>query len=176
MTTQSTEEAMDVLNTYRRHFIETARYFAWELASKHPERLVDTREVRVEMEQRGYLYDKSITPYWLGAVFREGAQGKFVWTHQVRTYSEPDDKKRNIHERRPVKVWRLLPDATPPPQPVMTPWPAGVPMPAAPQRPKRPDIKVIRKAGLGFDALWAMTNGAGFTPEMIAVIWWLKQL
>jgi len=98
--TQSTEDAMRVLEATRHRFIASAREVAHELIRRTGE--THARAVREEMARRGEL-DDTVRDYWLGCVFRDR---RFEWTG--RWYLPPTPVTgANIHAWRPVKVWTL---------------------------------------------------------------------
>lgn len=131
MTTRSTEEAMDVLNSYRKYLIEYGRYVATLICQEQG--AVHSRDVRQALAGLGLLDDPNLNDYWLGAVFNKSL---FRWTGGFHVYSDP---ARNIHERT-IKLWNL-----PPGEPGYTkkpdPW-SGAPEPARPPRAPREPYEV----------------------------------
>jgi hypothetical protein len=106
MSIKTTEEAMVVLRETRRKLIDRARVVAVDLANANRGK-VNVRAVRRVMEDEGLLSNPEIKDYWLGAVFSK--KGKFEWQGE---YAKPDasfwqDKGKNFHDARPIKVWVL---------------------------------------------------------------------
>jgi hypothetical protein len=97
--TQTTAEAMELLERTRRGLIETARSIARELTAH--EGTVTSRAVRLVMIREG-TYNHDIPDYWLGAVFRGN---EWIWTGQYELPTVPEGAG-NAHAWRPVKVWR----------------------------------------------------------------------
>lgn len=99
--TESTAEAMAVLEANRAEYIVAARQIARELIQQRGE--THSREVLEVMFERGLL-KPGIPDYWLGAVFRPT---EFKWTGRWVTPPVPGGSDSNIHAWRPVKIWTL---------------------------------------------------------------------
>jgi hypothetical protein len=121
MVTKSTDEAMDLLERFKKRRIEWGRYIGAVLASRHGK--TNGRLVRDEMERRGLLLSGG-NEHWLGAIFRK----RSLFRPTDQGYVIPDGQPpedRNIHDWRPVKEWELQPGAKIPPQPL--PWTEEMP-------------------------------------------------
>jgi hypothetical protein len=120
MTTQSTEEAMQVLKRWRGYLIAMGRVCAVELCREFG--TTNSRQVTDEMERRGLLEGYVGGYYWVGAVFNKS--DLFVATGEHVVHSNP---ARNNHEQL-LRVWRLLPGGNPtldiPPRPAAMDQPA----------------------------------------------------
>lgn len=66
---------------------------------------VHTQDVLTALKEcHGYVESEDKPPFFLGAVFRDS---RFVWTGDYHHYERERDGVRNIHSRRPIKLWRL---------------------------------------------------------------------
>lgn len=96
MTTNTTEEAMELLRQYRGQYIDAARSVADQLIKRNG--TTDTKQVRIAMADNGALLN-DVKDHWLGAVFRGP---RYQWTGEwTESYVGPF-----THAPRPVKVWR----------------------------------------------------------------------
>lgn len=95
--TQSTEEAMDLLRTYRRGLIAQGRRLARFLIQTEG----TTHSRRIYDEMKDCADVSEVKWHWLGAVF---ASGEFEWTGK---YHYVENKDTNIHGGRSCKIWRL---------------------------------------------------------------------
>ncbi len=102
MTIQSTQEAMAVLEATRTAEIAAGRVVARQILQTKEKTHV--RDVVLEMKARALIPQDTTEYYWAGAIFRGR---EFEWTGEYANYEDAKDKERNIHERRPIKVWRL---------------------------------------------------------------------
>lgn len=99
MTTQSTGEAMELLESKRGHLIAKGRFIAGQICLRKG--TTTSREVLEEMEKLD-LIPPDGKHFWVGAIFNQ--QKCFCWTGEVVSYS---NRERNIHERT-IKVWKLV--------------------------------------------------------------------
>lgn len=96
--TRSTEEAMDVLRTWRNYLIRYGICVAIQLIKKYGS--TNSHAVVSEMNRRGILKGYHGKNLWVGAVFNRG-----LFKHTGRLISYSDDT-RNIHERT-IGEWTL---------------------------------------------------------------------